>query len=183
MGSAEVMVVPLTGRSSSEQPFSLWRIRGRKALHHHADALQLCSTIDSSVARLRLSHELADSAPFGYVLPADEGFEAHLLAVRDVRATYQPATRVPMSTAIHRPLRDRVLHARALQAFDGQSAGASQREMAEVLFGRDTVAGSWSSDSDVRAQVRHVLKRARHYIDGGYLELLNTRNRGGKKRP
>jgi hypothetical protein len=36
----------------------------------------------------------------------------------------------------------------------------------------------WDGDSELRAQVRYLLKRAEYYVNGGYLELLETaRNR------
>lgn len=86
---------------------------------------------------------------------------------------YEPDRPVHVASAKQRPSRMDVLHVRALQAFDGTVHGASHRDVANVLYGAEAVANCWSSDCEHRAQVRHLVKRAKHYVNGGYLELLN----------
>jgi hypothetical protein len=73
-----------------------------------------------------------------------------------------------------RPTRIAVMHMRALQALDGVQAGASQREVASVLFGEEVVAARWGTDSELRAQVRHLFRRARAYMRGGYRRLVTV---------
>lgn len=64
---------------------------------------------------------------------------------------------------------------KALQAYDGQAAGASQREIAEVLEGTRTVREEWNGRSDfLRARVQRLLKYARHMVDGGYRKILQS---------
>jgi len=66
------------------------------------------------------------------------------------------------------------MHMRALQALDGAQAGASQREIASVLFGEEVVAARWGTDSELRAQVRHLIRRARAYMRGDYRRLVTA---------
>lgn len=63
--------------------------------------------------------------------------------------------------------------ANALQAFDGMTAGASQREIAAVLFGERLVREEWNGRSDfLRLRVQRLLAYARRMVDGGYRSLL-----------
>lgn len=62
---------------------------------------------------------------------------------------------------------------RALRAYDGVLAGASQREIAEALFGQALVREQWHGRSDyLRARVQRMIKFARRMVDGGYKHLL-----------
>jgi len=63
--------------------------------------------------------------------------------------------------------------ANALQAYDGMTAGASQREIAAVLFGERMVREEWNGRSDfLRLRVQRLLNYARKMVDGGYRSLL-----------
>jgi hypothetical protein len=62
----------------------------------------------------------------------------------------------------------------ALQALDGVRAGATQREIAEALFGVAEVESRWSADGELRAYVRHLIRRGRTYSNGGYRKLLGS---------
>lgn len=58
---------------------------------------------------------------------------------------------------------------KAVQAYDGLAAGASQREIAGVLFGERTVREEWNGRSDfLRLRIQRLLTYARDMIDGGY---------------
>jgi len=64
-------------------------------------------------------------------------------------------------------------YARILQALDGERAGATQREIAEVMFGRERVAEVWGQDSNwARARIGRLLREGRALINLGYLKLL-----------
>ena len=65
-----------------------------------------------------------------------------------------------------------MLHMRTLQALDGTLAGASQRGVAEVLFGITAVADGWYDDGDLRAQVRRLIRRGQTLMRGEYRRLL-----------
>jgi len=63
--------------------------------------------------------------------------------------------------------------ASALQAYDGMLTGASQREIAAVLFGERMVLEEWNGRSDfLRLRVQRLLSYARRMVDGGYRSLL-----------
>lgn len=68
-----------------------------------------------------------------------------------------------------------LLHLHALQALDGLQAGARHRDIARALFGADAVRKRWTADSELRAQVRHLLTRAEGLMRGGYLALAGVR--------
>ena len=93
-------------------------------------------------------------------------FEAQANAIQGCALT-QPLAR--------RAARAPVLHLRALQALDAAQGGATHREIAEVVFDADAVRSRWSADSELRAQVRHLLSRAEGFVRGGYLRLAGVR--------
>ena len=59
----------------------------------------------------------------------------------------------------------------AVIALDGHAAGASYREIAAVIFGRDRVARDWP-DPSLKDPVRHSLSRGQAYANGGYRALI-----------
>jgi hypothetical protein len=87
-----------------------------------------------------------------------QALEGHALRVDPAR----PVTRVAL------------LHLRALQALDASQAGASHRDIAQALFGLEAVVLRWHEDGELRAQVRHLLRRAEAYMAGGYLALAGV---------
>ncbi len=58
-----------------------------------------------------------------------------------------------------------------LQAWDGRQAGASHREIAEVLYGHRIVAEDWSAGF-LRTRVQRLLRGADRLVHGGYLDIL-----------
>lgn len=61
----------------------------------------------------------------------------------------------------------------ALQAYDGMAAGASQREIAAVVFGEKLVREEWKGRSDfLRLRVQRMITYSRNMVDGGYKQLL-----------
>lgn len=66
-----------------------------------------------------------------------------------------------------------------LRVHDALGAGASQREIAAVLFGEGRVENEWDGRSDsLRSRVRRLAREARNMAAGGYRSLL-----GGKALP
>jgi hypothetical protein len=62
---------------------------------------------------------------------------------------------------------------RALQAYDGMLAGASQREIAVALMGEAFVREEWNCRSDfLRARVQRLLQYGRKMVNGGYKAIL-----------
>jgi hypothetical protein len=68
--------------------------------------------------------------------------------------------------------REAIVHMRTLQALDGVLFNASYRAIAAALFGYKEGVLRWHADGDVRARVRHLVRRGRTLMDGGYRALL-----------
>lgn len=72
----------------------------------------------------------------------------------------------------------------ALQAFDARQGGASQREIAGLLFGRRRVDDDWNGPSDyMRMRVHRLLRAAEGLVCGGYRRLfglVGSRATGGE---
>jgi len=61
----------------------------------------------------------------------------------------------------------------ALMALDGSLAGATYREIAEVIYGRAFVAERWGrGQRNLKDQLIRAVRRGRHLMNGGYAELL-----------
>ena len=65
-----------------------------------------------------------------------------------------------------------------LTAVEGLAARKSVRQIARAIHGVDAVpVTDWDPESDVRAQVRRLVKKAWFLMRGGYLELASGRRR------
>ena len=85
------------------------------------------------------------------------------------------AARMAFSTPHARSAtRAALLHLRALQALDASQAGGSHRDIAQALFGLEAIVLRWHEDGELRAQVRHLLRRAEFFMNGGYLSLAGV---------
>ena len=120
----------------------------------------------------RLAGDLGDGEPYAVTVPLGpslrgqlDAFNAQAMALRG-----EPPSAMPVRASSRAAL----LHLRALQALDGLQAGASHREIAHALFGAETVAQRWQADGELRAQVRHLLRRAEAYMQDGYRVLAGV---------
>ena len=52
-------------------------------------------------------------------------------------------------------------------ALDGHAAGRSVREIAEDLYGSESVASDWGADSVLRAQTRRLVRKAQAHAKRG----------------
>jgi hypothetical protein len=59
----------------------------------------------------------------------------------------------------------------ALIALDGHAAGASYREIATVIFGKERIARDWP-DPSLKDRVRRSLRRGQAYANDGYRTLI-----------
>lgn len=150
------------------QVVSLWRIPGRKRLMHGGADLILCAQDGPSLLRASLSPALADGQPCRFSIPL--GMDA-----APCHAQLRLVAGERSAPAFRRVARSHLLHVRCLQALDAQQAGLGQRDVAQVLFGASAVTEHWHADSDLRAQVRHILARGRAWMNGGYLQLAGVR--------
>lgn len=64
-----------------------------------------------------------------------------------------------------------------LRAFDGAAAGASQRDIAAVLYGERAVREDWQAGF-LRTRVQRLLSGARGLVRGGYRKLLDPEEEG-----
>lgn len=159
--------------AGSGQPrFSLWALPGRKRVTHGGGDLTVTAVDGPQHLRFTLSAEVEEGSAFSLAVPLDgklrvrlPAYQAQLRAIAGERP--QPAFRPATRSAL--------LHLRALQAHDAAQAGARQRDIAAALFGAAAVKDRWSADSELRAQVRHLLGRAEGLVRGGYLALAGVR--------
>ena len=161
--------------SESALRFNLWSIIGRKALFHEGGRLLLTRVTAGQATTVLLDVALSDGVSFGYALPtgvrATDQIRALRKAIdlleRDANAG-RPGTR---------PSRIAVVHMRTIQALDAFGVGASHRQTAVALFGEEAVRDRWQPDSELRSQVRHLVRRGLEMRDGGYRRLVTTRSR------
>ncbi|WP_082157096.1 DUF2285 domain-containing protein [Afipia felis] len=110
--------------------------------------------------------------PLGAFIPLGiEGFDrlesvARLLAALHGRA-------IPPDTRLTQQRRARLR--RMLQAFDGHRAGATQQDIAQVIFRLGPLDRDDWQASSARHAIKSLLKDARAMIAGGYRALLRHR--------
>jgi hypothetical protein len=124
-------------------------------------------------AQLHVADRLCAGDRFAYQIPAGAAQGAALRAVAAFHALHTAPSDGRQRPA-DRPGRTDLFHARALQALDGLTAGASQRELATAILGHATVARSWRPDSALRAQMRYLIRRARALMAGEYRSMIVT---------
>ena len=154
--------------SDGAAPFSLWALPGRKSLVHDGRRLLMRSTIGRQIFRVAVSLALGDGMPFAYAVPAGERGQRGLKAAAALDSILAGAKPKPRRSAL---TRSDLVHMRALQALDAEGDGASERAIAELVFGPFDEPESWN-DSAVRASVRYLLDHGRGLRDGGYRDLL-----------
>lgn len=148
--------------------FGLWRIRGRKHLLHAGSDLILSALDGRQRLRTSVSPALAEGSACRLSLPPGGDAGAAAAALQGLRGEHH-------APAFRHVSRMDLLHMRGLQALDALQAGCGHREIAEAVFGADAAADRWHADSDLRAQVRHILSRAKDLMAGGYLRLAGVR--------
>lgn len=157
----------------------LWRFPGLKdvlALPGGAAALRVCTQAHGTTLRLRLGPGVLAGRPARCVVPLDRRLhdQAALLAAHAAHFAPRRACVVrpaPCLAITARVSQVHLRHLRALQALDGVLAGASQRRIAQVLYGGERVRQDWHADSALRGQLRHSLARAFALTRGGYRDL------------
>ena len=152
--------------------FSLWAIPGRKSLFHDGRRLLLTTVLGTRVLRMAIANDVCDGRSFAYVVRAGPRARACWQVVQDHRTTLREADPARRHAFSPRPGRLAVLHMRALQAIDGRAADASQRDIAAAIFGDRRIHEDWHADSELRAQVRHLLRRGHAFTRGDYRSLI-----------
>jgi hypothetical protein len=160
--------------SGDVRAFGLWRMPGHKSLTHDGDRLVLACYLARRILRVAIAPSLGDGMNYAYVVHAGDRLTQRWRAIEASLPLIDTGGNEVVGVAADRPGRTAILHCRMLQALDGTLAGASQREVAEVLFGCAAVAHQWYDDGDLRAQVRRVIRRGKVLMRGGYLHLAQT---------
>lgn len=105
-----------------------------------------------------------------YRLAGLTGVQAPLLVLRQLLALWRAGD---FSAALHPPERRAARWALVLRASDALAAGASQREIAEYLLGREAAQRRWRVEaSSLRSRAQRLVREARRMADGGYRDLL-----------
>ncbi|MGF1610422.1 MAG: DUF2285 domain-containing protein [Kiloniellales bacterium] len=64
-------------------------------------------------------------------------------------------------------------HRNALVALDGWLAGASQRQIAALIYGQERIDREWRApDQTIKNRVARAIRRGRELMEGGYRNLL-----------
>lgn len=128
--------------------------------------------IEGESPHLLWLRDVSPSTPLAALVPLDGAVALRLAALLRFqrRLDGRPAGPLPKAWAITVRLRVRLLL--MLRALDGHCTGASYREIARALYGRDAVARySWKTSS-VRGQAIRLVKDAIAVMEGGYRKLL-----------
>lgn len=157
---------------SDAAAFALWQLPGRKHLIHDGRRLLLVSRWAGGCLRFALAPDLADGMAYAYAVRASDASQAHCQALSASLKQLATATGTSLSVVTRpRPSLTSLLELHTLQALDATLAGASLREVAEGLFGVESVADDWHADSALRARVRRLVRRGNKLMQGGYRHL------------
>lgn len=147
--------------------FCLWDIPGYKTLTEDGQQLRLSRHHGGHITQMTIARNLEYGMPYTYAVRAGK-----LAGIRWRAIERQLTTQAAAATAHARPTRTALGHMHALQALDGVLAGASQREVAEALFGSAALTDRWHTDGDLRARVRRLIRAGKTLMNGGYRRLL-----------
>lgn len=169
---ASVVRLTSTVEDTNSTPFSVWKLPGRKVMSH--DGVRLLMTLDSAPRSLSfaLGGDVSEGKPFDILVSASSAARSVWPAVTRLFAFLERPRTFARRSVAHRPTRDSLIHMRTMQALDGQAAGATHREIAGAIFGEDEVFQRWDTNSELRAQLRYLLRRGHGLVDGGYRDLL-----------
>lgn len=160
----------------SALPFCLWDFPGLKRLRDEKSHALMTVRHGSTQLRVAISAALGDGMGYVLALHADDD-QLRRWRERSSDVEMMQARHLSATHAGGRPSRTTALHARALQVFDAVHSGATHRDIADALFGAETVTAQWEPDSSLRAHVRHVIWRGTMLVNGGYRSLLGGESR------
>jgi hypothetical protein len=161
--------------------FSLWKIAGQKTLFHDGVRLHLTNQLNHQTSRISLTGEIRDGGAVAFIVPVSVDVGELWPAISHATALLTSERRPSKRATTRRPGRQAIVHMRSLQALDGEAAGASHRDIAGAIFGQTDVWQRWATNSELRAQIRYLLRRGHSLVNGGYLGLL-TKPRSSRRK-
>lgn len=171
--NAAVQLYPDADPPLNAISFKFWHIPGRKQLLHDGKRLMLQSYWPSCCLRLALMSDLADGMAYLYAFSAGVApYSRYRTMAAELDKCIASATVTPMAKTCTRPSPTTLLELHTLQALDATLAGASLREVAEVLFGMDAVREGWYADSGLRSRTRRLVRRGKSMSREGYRRLV-----------
>lgn len=106
-----------------------------------------------------------------YQLAGIEGIEPKLLTIQRLLALIRLGR---FARGLEKPEPRAARWVAMLRAYDALSEGASQREIASVLFGERRVQAEWRQDSDsLRLRIQRLVRSGETLVRGGYKALLS----------
>lgn len=156
--------------------FEFWRIPGHKHLVHDGRRLMLAARWPGCCLRLTLAPGLEDGMAYVYAIRAcDMPCGRHCVLRNELNKLAVASGGTPAAAARPRPTPTTLQELHTLQALDASLAGASLREVAEGLFGTDTVVNGWYADGGLRSRVRRLVRRGLTLMRGGYRRLAHLK--------
>lgn len=152
--------------------FSIWSIAASRTLWHDGCCLVLGVALASTTLRIALPNDLGDGEAHAYVIRVDTHAAQRWRRIQRVDALLRDNGSRNRCAAAWPADRVAIAHLRTLQALDGAFAGASQREIARVLFGGSRVDAGFHADGELRAQTRYLIRRGQRLMHGGYADLV-----------
>jgi hypothetical protein len=164
---------------------SVWRLPGRKQIVHDGKQVRLTCASGTETRRLTWPSELAEGDPLAFVISSGLDLRMQWSVVSDLTETLKAGLPARQVARVFPSSRSTLVHMRMLQALDGSLAGASQRDIAGALFGKEAVTRRWYADSELRAQVRHLIRKGRALMLGEYRRLLqfSSHRKGDREVP
>ncbi|MEP9357096.1 DUF2285 domain-containing protein [Xanthobacter sp. KR7-65] len=113
--------------------------------------------------------------PLAVLLPLDDSFHIRAEAAMRFQRRLFGRAAGPLPRALTLTPRYRLRLVRMVRALDGQSSGATYREIAGALFDMPSQSATEWKTSPIRAQTIRLVKDAQTMMRGGYLRLLAGR--------
>lgn len=157
--------------STGSSVFSIWRPRRLRSLIHDGQSIHIRIDTGRRTTELTIPSELEDGRPFSFRIAPGGFHRLNWLAARRANQVLTASLAAASTNAVFRPTRGAMLHMRMIQALDGRAVGASHREIAGAVFGKQIVDRSWSADGELRAQVRYLIRRSTVLASIGYRHL------------
>lgn len=165
------VVLLSTFRPSSPTETTRTTILQPRELRRASDGLYIAQRSGGGVAYAVLLGQSRIDEPVSAIVPLDRSAGDRFAASERLWRLVED--RPIADTRLTKQRRLRLRH--MMRAVDGKAAHASQREIAEVIFGSRRVEAELWHESSLRYATMRLLRDGTAMIDGGYRNLLHTR--------